>query len=213
VFRVDSVMRREEYELISGRERPIHVDEHFDLILVAAQANAGWAFEQLFHTFAPRVTSYLRAQGAAEPDELANDVFIAVFRALGRFEGDEAAFRSWLFTIARNQLVDERRRRARRASVVPADLSAFHDKVGGDVEAEALANTGREWVQAVTARLAPAQREVLLLRIVADLTIDQIAHVVGKRPGAVKALQRRGLAAVKRLLEETGVPLDGSTDV
>lgn len=53
---------------------------------------------------------------------------------------------------------------------------------------------------------------MLLLRILADLTIDQIADVVGKRPGAVKALQRRGLAAAKRILEQ-GVPQGRPIDV
>ncbi len=185
----------------------------FVSLLAAAQAGSGWAFEQLFRTYAPKVSGYLRARGVAEPDELTNDVFVAVFRSLGRFEGDEAAFRSWLFTIARNRMVDERRQQARRVETVPADVPGSIEVSGGDVEAEALANLGDEWAADVLAQLAPDQRDVLLLRIVADLTIDQIAHSLGKRPGAVKALQRRGLAAVKRILDRQGVPLDRPVDV
>jgi RNA polymerase sigma factor (sigma-70 family) len=181
--------------------------EQFTDVLTAARANAGWAFERLFHAFAPRVSGYLRAQGATEPDELTNDVFVSVFRSLARFDGDEAAFRSWLFTIVHNRLVDERRRHGRRITAVPMRTGEHPDEVGGDVEEEVLANLGGEWVGDVLARLSPDQRNVLLLRIVADLTIDQTAQVVGKRPGAVKALQRRGLAAIKRILEQQGVPL------
>lgn len=73
--------------------------------------------------------------------------------------------------------------------------------------------SGGEWVTGLLARLAPDQRDVLLLRIVADLTIEQIAQLLGKRPGAVKALQRRGLAAVKRALDQQGVPLERPLDV
>jgi RNA polymerase sigma-70 factor (ECF subfamily) len=188
-------------------------DEHFVAVLAAAQANSATAFEQLFRTYGPRVNNYLRARGAAEPDELTNDVFVSVFRSLGRFGGDESAFRSWLFTIARHRLVDERRRQARRVQTVPEDITDYVDASGGDVESEALANLGDEWAAGVLVQLAPDQRDVLLLRIIADLTIDQIAQLLGKRPGAVKALQRRGLAAVKRILDRQGVPLQSPADV
>ena len=59
----------------------------------------------------------------------------------------------------------------------------------------------------ILAALSEDQRAVLLLRFVADLSIDDVAKAVGKRPGAVKALQRRGLAAVKRRLSRKGVTL------
>jgi RNA polymerase sigma factor (sigma-70 family) len=186
---------------------------HFTAVLTAAQAESGWAYERLFRTYAPRVRGYVRTQGAAEPDELTNDVFVSVFRSLPRFQGDEAAFRSWLFTIARNRLVDEWRRRARRVEAVPVDIAESIAVPGGDVETEAMANIGGEWATGVLAQLAPSQREVLLLRLVADLTIDQIAQLLDKSPGAVKALQRRGLAAAKRVLDRQGVPLERSVDV
>ncbi|WP_165367582.1 RNA polymerase sigma factor [Phytoactinopolyspora endophytica] len=210
---MDSVARRDVKAQLPAAGRPAPGDEQFVHLLAAAQANTGWAFERLFQIFAPRVKSFLQARGAVEPDELTNDVFMAVFRSLERFEGDEPAFRAWLFTIAHNRLVDERRRQARRGTVVPADLSAYHDEAGGDVEEEALAKLDHAWVGDLITRLGQDQRDVLLLRIVADLTIDQIAHVVGKSPGAVKALQRRGLGALRRLLEQHGVPLERSSDV
>lgn len=206
-------MPRVRVELVTqGREQP-PTDGHFTTVLAAAQAGSGWAFEQLFRTFAPRVSGYLRARGAAEPDELTNDVFVSVFRSLARFDGDEDAFRPWLFTIARNRLVDERRRQSRRVETVSDEVTGTIDVSGGDVETEALNNLGGEWTTAILAQLAPDQRDVLLLRIVGDLTIDQIALLLDKTPGAVKALQRRGLASVKRALEQQGVPLDRSVDV
>lgn len=74
--------------------------EGFDVVLAAAQAGAGWAFERLWRTFAAPVTGYLCVQGASEPEDLASEVFLGAFRTLATFSGDEAAFRSWLFTIA-----------------------------------------------------------------------------------------------------------------
>lgn len=72
---------------------------------------------------------------------------------------------------------------------------------GDEVAAEALANVATDDVRRLLDGLSPDQREVLLLRLVGGLTIEAIARAVGKREGAVKALQRRGLAALKRGLE------------
>jgi RNA polymerase sigma-70 factor (ECF subfamily) len=54
----------------------------------------------------------------------------------------------------------------------------------------------------VLADLAPDQREVLTLRVVGDLTVEQVADVLGKSRGAVKSLQHRGVAALRRRLQE-----------
>lgn len=188
-------------------------EDQFASVLAAAKAGAAWAFEQVFRTYAPRVSGYLRARGEAEPDELTNDVFLSVFRSLGRFTGDEPAFRGWLFTIARNRLVDEHRRRQRRVATVPVDVTTAIETSGGDVETEAMENLGSAWATGLLEQLVPDQRDVLLLRIIGDLTVDQISHLLDKRPGAVKALQRRGLAAARRILRDQGVPLARPLDV
>jgi RNA polymerase sigma factor (sigma-70 family) len=188
------------------------VDDQFATTLSAARAGAGWAFERLFQAFAPRVHGYLRGHGVAEPDELTNDVFLAAFRSLDTFDGDARAFAKWALTIARNRMIDENRRQARRVRTVAGDPADHAEPAGGDVETEALRNLGNEWAVDLIRQLSPDQRDVLLLRIVADLTIDQIAQMIGKREGAVKALQRRGLSAAKRILEQ-GVPLPRPFDV
>ena len=78
----------------------------FAEVLAAAQANAGWAFRRLFDDLARPVVGYLRLQGAPDPDDLANEAFLGAFSNIDRFEGDEEAFRSWVFTIAHRRLVD-----------------------------------------------------------------------------------------------------------
>lgn len=178
--------------------------EVFADVLAAARANAPWAFERLYHDLAPAVTGYLRLRGAREPEDLTNEVLLGVFQGLDRFEGDAAGFRSWVFTIAHRRVIDERRRRAARPETsgeLPDDLAP----PGGDVEQEALAGLADGQVARLLAELTEDQRDVLLLRVVADLSIADVARITGKEPGAVKMLQRRGLAALRRLLEREGV--------
>jgi RNA polymerase sigma factor (sigma-70 family) len=172
----------------------------FDDVLSAAQAGAGWAFEVLYRDLAPSVTGYLRLHRAVEPDDLASETFIGVFTGLQGFSGDEAALRAWVFTIAHRRLVDDWRRRSRRPQVSddPGDPSEL---LGGDVEDDALVGIGTENVHRLCAELPDDQRSVLLLRILADLTVEQVAQAMGKTEGAVKALQRRGLRSLRTRLE------------
>lgn len=183
----------------------------FDAVLIAAQDGAPWALECLFTTLAPVVTGYLRLQGSAEPEDLTSDVFLAVLRNLHGFQGDESGFRSWVFTIAHRRLLDERRRQGRRPTHEPllgaAEDVALELTAPDDVERSVDRSLGAERVRALCDQLVPGQRDVLLLRLLGDFSIEQVASALGKSTGAVKALQRRGLLAIGRLLEREGVPL------
>ncbi|HEV3001255.1 MAG TPA: sigma-70 family RNA polymerase sigma factor [Solirubrobacteraceae bacterium] len=165
----------------------------FTSVLSAARAGADWAWERIYADLAGSVIGYLRVHGAAEPEDLAGEVFLQVVRDLHRFRGDERDFRAWVFTIVHRRLLDERRRRARRPTV-PMPEGA--DVVGGDVAEDALTRVDHGHVLQLLAGLPPDQRSVLLLRILGDMTIEEVAAAVGKRPGAVKALQRRALKRV-----------------
>lgn len=184
--------------------RPALFGDAFPGVLAAAQANAPWAFERLYQALAPKVVGYLRLQGALDPEDLAGDVFLGAFSRIGDFSGTEDQFRSWLFTIAHRRLVDDRRRQARRPQTVTE--SEFRDTPGpGDVEQEALSRLSEERVRALCNRLVPDQRDVLLLRLVGGLTAPEAALLLGKTPGAVAALQRRGVMALRKILEREGV--------
>ncbi len=172
----------------------------FDEVLAAAQAGAAWAFEVLYRDLAPPVTGYLRMHGALDADDLASETFLDVFRGLGGFTGDEQRLRSWVFTIAHRRLVDDWRRRGRRPQLAD-DVDAVPEAVGGDVEDDVLALLGTETVHRLCAGLPADQRSVLLLRVLADLTVEQVAAVMGRSEGSVKALQRRGLRTLRAQLE------------
>src|SRR3712207_3623572 len=168
----------------------------FDDVLAAAQAGAAWAFEVLYRDLSPAVTGYLRLHGAQDPDDLASETFLAVFRGLGGFRGDEDGLRSWVFTIAHRRLVDDRRRRSRRPQVADDAGDLLPEAPGGDVEDDVLTRLGAEAVHRLCGGLPADQRSVLLLRVLADLTVEQVAAVMGRSVGSVKALQQIGRAHV-----------------
>lgn len=178
----------------------------FEDVLVAAQAGAGWAFVRLWQTYAGPVAGYLRLQGPAEPDDLTSEVFLGAFRSIGGFSGDEAAFRSWLFTIAHRRLLD-----ARRAAGCRPRLTSLDDETPARAEpspdAEVTRRLATERVRALCDRLVPDQRDVLLLRLVGGFTVEEVAVTLRKSSGAVKALQRRGLRALEKILQQEGVPV------
>jgi RNA polymerase sigma-70 factor (ECF subfamily) len=189
-----------------GTRVPSAAVQGFDSVLEAARGGADWAWGSLYSGLAPKVLGYLRGLGAAEADDLTGEVFVQVVRDLHRFHGDERAFRAWVLTIAHHRFLDHCRRSSRRPVDPVAEVPEPPVRVG-DAEQDALDELAGERVRELLARLSHDQRAVLLLRIVGGLTVEEVATAIGKRPGAVKALQRRGLAAVERQLVREAVPL------
>jgi RNA polymerase sigma-70 factor (ECF subfamily) len=179
----------------------------FDDVLARARTGAGEAFALLYQDLSKPVAAYVRTQGVADLEDLTSEVFLSVFTGLDRFEGDQAAFRSWVFTIAHHRVADHWRRASRAVATEPYDPLA-DERTVASAEAGALDSLGSQQVAALLAGLTEEQREVLSLRVVADLTVEQVAEVVGRSAGAVKALQRRALATLRRQIEgEEAVPL------
>src|SRR6185312_6639656 len=181
--------------------------EQFPRILAAACAGGEWAWRELYGAVAPQLTRYLRARGVPEPDDVVGETFVKVVRYIDGFEGDEAAFRTWVFTIGRNLVIDDLRKRSRRPVDVSPDEQLLKAAPRGDAEDDAMQDFATAHVEDVLAHLSVDQRDVLLLRILGDLTIGEIALVVGKKEGAVKMLQARGLAAIRRQISAGTVTL------
>lgn len=155
-------------------------------------------FERLFVRFGPAVAGYLRARRVEDADGVANEVFVRVFRNLHTFRGDATQFRAWLFTAAHHAAVDEARRRKRRPHELPLDSVA--QRADGNAEDALTQRLAGERVQLLLDGLSADQRDVLLLRVVADLSVAETAATLGKSYEAVKALQRRGLASLARTI-------------
>jgi RNA polymerase sigma factor (sigma-70 family) len=172
----------------------------FDEVLAAARLGQAWAFRSLYEQYGGRVHGYVTSKGVPEPEEVTNDAFAQAFTSLGRFTGGEAEFRSWLFTIAHRRVVDAYRRSSTRPAALPYEPDADL-REGPSAEQAVLDQLADERVRALLDRLGEDQRNVLLLRLVADLTVEQVAATLGKSEASVKALQRRGLAALAKVVE------------
>lgn len=192
--------------LTDGDTRGVTGDEPFDQTLAAARAGDGGAFELLFVSMSRRVRSFVALRGAGDPDGMVNDVFLKVFTNLDGFVGNEIQFRAWVYKIARNTLIDEVRRSERRVDETTLEQAHAIGIESGDVEVEAIDQLGDDWVLAQLDVLTPEQREVVILRVVSDLTIEAIAEVLGKRIGAVKAMQRRAFRTLAKNLDHQAVP-------
>ena len=181
----------------------------FEQVLDAARQGAGWAFSRLYEWLAPSVAGYVRMQGSQDAEDVTSEIFLAAFSNLPSFSGTEAQFRSWVFTIAHRRIIDDRRARTRRPPPQPLESESGGDRgpMAGSAEDEAVDAMGTERIRDVLARLAPDQRDVIALRVIADLSVEQTAAALGKQPGAVKALQRRALATLRRQLSGEGVSL------
>lgn len=158
------------------------------------------AFDDIYRSLAGQVASYLRWHRSTDPDGLTNDVFAQVHRNLPRFEGDEHGFRSWVFTIAHHRMIDDRRR-ANRQPQLQDDLGVEEHMGLGDVEDDAFAVLAHDRVRDLLTVLSPDQRDVVLLRIIADLSVEEVARMLDKREGAIKALQHRALGTLRRHLD------------
>jgi RNA polymerase sigma factor (sigma-70 family) len=181
--------------------------EGFEAVLAAARAGREWAWAEIYRDLAPPLLGYLRARGAEEPEDLLGELFLQMVRDLAAFEGGERQFRAWAFAIAHHRLIDDRRYRGRRP-VDPAPLDALDAiQANADRWAESTQGIGDRRVRAALGRLPEPQRNVILLRVLGDLSVDQAARVIGKTPGAVKALQRRALASLQRQLSKSSVTL------
>lgn len=154
------------------------------------------SLEAVYDELAPAVLGFFRAHRARDPEGLTGDVFVSVARRLDAFAGDDAARRRWVFTIAHNRWVDEVRSSARRPPAVPGGGVEVAGPPPDDPLDPAL-------VRALAA-LTPEQREVVVLRHVADLSVADVAAATGRSPGAVKMLCQRGLDALADRLAGPG---------
>jgi len=154
---------------------------------------SGSAPATVYRELAPAVLGYLRTQQVPDAEDVLGQVFLHVARDLKHFSGDDTARRRWVFSIAHNRAVDAHRKAARDRSTLELELA----DVGVAWAAAEPADPFDPALMAALATLTPAQREVIVLRFVADLSLESVAKITSRRVGAVKALQHRGLEILR----------------
>ncbi len=167
----------------------------FPKTLAAAKTGAEWAWAAIYRDLASSVVTYLTARGAPEPEDLASEAFLQVARDIGSFQGDESGFRSWVFVIVHRRLQDSWRASGRRPQQL-ALADTLTERVGGNTEDEALERLTTTEILSAFECLTDDQRAVLTLRIVGNFSLAEIAGMLGRRVGAIKALQHRALATL-----------------
>jgi len=153
---------------------------------------------QLYRLLAPTVLGYLRSQRVPDPEDALGEVFLQVARDLGRFRGDHAALRRWVFSIAHNRAMDAHRKAARQRSTLEAELAESSSGAAATRHAPPPPDPLDPELVDALATLSAEQREVVVLRFVADLPLETVAKITGRKVGAVKALQHRALENLRR---------------
>jgi len=164
-----------------------------------AQQRDQEAFAQLYEQHFDRIYRYvaLRIGDKIEAEDMTQQVFINALQSISSFKWKGIPFSAWLFRIAHNQVVDYLRKKAKRATV-PLDESRASSDSNPQLVAEHRLDI--EQLLSATKRLTEAQREVISLRFAGELSIAQVAKIMSKSEGAVKALQHSAIAALRKAL-------------
>lgn len=188
----------------------------FESVLAAAQTGEEWALAALYRQFQPALLRYLRARVPGQHEDVASDVWLAVARGLPGFSGGEGEFAGWLFTIARRRVVDAGRSRGRRRTD-PAPPEQFAELMSrDDPEASVIEQAaGDDAAARIVALLPKAQADVVLLRVVAGLSVGEVAALLGWSTNKVSVTQHRALRTLARKLgtKDFGDGLQDSSDL
>lgn len=179
--------------------------EAFPSVLAAAKTGADWAWAEIFRDLAGPVTGYLTTRGGSEPEDLVSETFLQAARGIHTFEGGEAKFRSWIFVIAHRRLQDERRAAMSRPRTEPLEsddgtVVTARELVVNDPASEVLDGISLDAAMELLGSLGVNQRDVIMLRVVGELSLEETAAALGKSVGSVKALQRRALEGLREKL-------------
>jgi RNA polymerase sigma-70 factor, ECF subfamily len=181
----------------------------FPATLQRARSGDEAAWRLLYDDLAGQLLGFLRGRGAPDPEDQLGETFLQIARNLPAFAGDEAGFRSWVFTIAHRRLVDALRQRSRRPVTVLADehleplADAFErapDEIATAVER--IAHAGQ--LEALLAHLTDEQREVLVLRFASDLDATSVGQLTGRSTNAVAAITGRALTRLREVVAAGG---------
>ncbi len=172
--------------------------------LLELARNEPTAFALLYERYFPRIYAYcLRRVGSnEEAEDLTSLVFTRALTSIGSYRGGSVV--AWLFRIAHNAVANHLRDRRPQ---LPLD-TASHPVSGEDLSAGIVRDEEQEHLARLLAALPDDQREILVLRLVGELTAREIGAVIGKREGAVRvALHRivRGLRAAYHQANEEGL--------
>ena len=154
----------------------------------------------LWTVYQPQLLRMLRGRGRSAAEDITSQVWIDIRRNLEHFEGDGVAFRNWIFTIAHRRAIDEGRRTARRHEVL-VDSIAPRLAAGRAIDplGDSLDN-----VLALLSTLQPVAAEIVMLRVIHDIPVAEVAAITGESESNVRVLAHRALERLRQAIEEGG---------
>ncbi len=171
-------------------------------IVDAAREGDEAALAELYKLYFPRVYRYILARmgNPYDAEDLTEEVFLRVLDAIERFQWREAPFSAWLFRIAHNAVISQRRKEGARGRSSPLS-DALPMKTQGPDEMVENRLTMNE-VMRTAETLPEAQRQVINLRFAAGLTVAETARAMGKGEGNVKVIQHKAIAKLREILNQ-----------
>ncbi len=167
-----------------------------------AQQRDHEAFAQIYEEYFDKIYRYivLRMGNKTEAEDLTQQVFLNALRSISSFKWKGRPFSAWLYRIAHNLVVDYLRKRAKH---ITSPLDGTEAINGSNPQLEVERKLDIEQVLLAAQQLTTAQREVISLRFASELPIADVAKIMGKSPGAVKALQHSAIVALRKTLTVT----------
>jgi len=178
----------------------VTIGQAFEDVLAAAKLGADWAWAVLYAEISGPVMGFLRCRGVSDPEEAAGDVFFELARAVDDFDGDEEQFRITVFQLAYRRLLAEKHYGKGFPRSALADQVL--DRLKRDVTVmDTMAKEEiPDEIRAAFQVLTPDQRDVLTMRVVSHLSVEQTAAVIERRIEDVRSIQRHALAQVRKTL-------------
>ena len=176
-------------------------DAHGERLLVdVARTGDEAALSELYRLYFPRVYRYILARtgNTYDAEDLAEEVFIHMLNAIERFQWRQAPFSAWLFRIAHNAVISQRRKDGARGRPVPLSDGLSVNSQGPE---ELVANRmALSEIMRAAQGLPDAQRQVISLRFAAGLSVAETAGVMGKGEGNVKVIQHKALVKLREVM-------------
>lgn len=182
-------------------DRPVSTVIYAEDLVRRVRANEPLAFDELYARYSPRVFGYLfqRLNGnAEEAEDLTADVFTRIYEKIDAFQPQGAPLSAWVFRIAHNRLIDSVRRRPRAAQV---GLDEAPEVASGPSFGDVDQHVALEQIKSGLEQLTHEQRQVIVLRFLEGKSLAETAEIVGRNEDAVKKLQARGLASLRRRMD------------
>jgi RNA polymerase sigma-70 factor, ECF subfamily len=175
-----------------------------DQLVADARTGREEALAGLYRELHPALVGFLTGLVAGDAEDLAAETWIDAAGCLGTFASGGADFRRLLFTIARRRAIDHGRKRRRRRTE-PTDLARLSQLATVEDPCTLVADldSSQKAIRLISELLNPAQAEIVLLRVVAGLTVGEVAAVTGRTPASVSVVQHR---ALRRLADRMQSP-------